>query len=405
MTETCQQLESALIGALLVKPEKIIDISDKLKPTDFVSEKAMSAYIAIVDEYRKGSPVNIVTISSRLPALGMYLAAVTSDAFPPGIEKFSREISQRAKTRRVRAGLEAATKEESPESMLSLAMLIYNHEMSEGKKDPNIKAVLSRFNKVVKNNKSRDMMGFSTGFNVHDKLYYRYFPGHIWTIGGFTSVGKTAVMVQKICNMISSGENPSILIVSTEMSEEQVVSRIISNFTGIHSLRILSGNYRDAEENDRSDLIREHLKELPIRIYDDIYELDDIETAFRRAELQGGVNIGFIDYVQNCRWSGAKSEYQEQAYMAKRLQSLAKQTKSTIICLSQVSNEVGRGNTDQLELKGAGEWAAVSDFGVMLRRHPSEKHRLKYCIKKNRHGALGECNLSFMDEYTRLQEE
>jgi hypothetical protein len=75
-----------------------------------------------------------------------------------------------------------------------------------------------------------------------------------------------------------------------------------------------------------------------------------------------------------------------------------------MICLSQVSNDVGRGNTDQLELKGAGEWAAVSDVGVMLTRHKTEKHRLKYSIKKNRHGALGECELTYENVYTRLQE-
>jgi replicative DNA helicase len=404
MTETCQQLETALIGAILTSPEKIIQISDKVKPTDFVTDKAMAAFVTIIDEYRKTGDVNIVSISSRVPELGMYLAAATHDAYPPGAVKFAEDIAYRAKTRRIKAGLEAASKCANPEEMLSQAVNIYHHEMSVGKKDPGIKSVLGRVNKKIIENKKQGRVGYSTGFRLHDSLYFRYLPGHIWCVGGFTSVGKTAVMVQKVCNMLSSGEGASVVLISTEMTESQVVSRIISNFTGIHSMRILSGNFHDAEEEDKVLRIQNLLKDAPLQIYDDIYELEDIETAFRKAKMQGGVNVGFIDYIQNCRWSGAKSEYQEQSGMAKRFQTLAKDTESTVVCLSQVSNDVGRGNTDQLEFKGAGEWAAVSDLGVMLQKNKIIKHRLRYSIKKNRHGALGECYFDFKDVYTRLEE-
>jgi replicative DNA helicase len=284
-------------------------------------------------------------------------------------------------------------------------MELYKHEMKSGKKDPVINAVMARMEKIISKNKQSGRVGFSTGFDVHKNIYYRYYPGHIWTIGGFTSVGKTAVMVQKICNMITDTEQPKILVISTEMAEEQVVSRIIANFTGIHSMRILNGNFHSAEEQESAEEVKRNLKMYPISIYDDIYQLTDIETAIRKADLQGGVNVVFIDYVQNCKWSEAKSQYHEQAEMAKRFQSLAKETKSTIICLSQVSNDVGRGNTDQLELKGAGEWAAVSDFSAMLTRNKLHKYLLKYTIKKNRHGALGECELEFKNDYTRIEEK
>ena len=401
---TCQQLESALIGSLLVAPEKIIKIADKIKPTDFTDSRAMSAYVAIMAEYQKKKAINMVSISAQLPDMGMYFATITSDAYPPGIVRFAEDIAKRAKSRRLTAGLEALAKSATTEEMLSGMLDLYNHEMTAGNKSPDIKSVLSRVSELIDKNRSSGKVGFSTGFDVHENIYYRYLPGHIWTIGGFTSVGKTAVMIQKICNMLSGGEDPSIIVISTEMTEEQVVARIISNFTGIHSMRILSGNYHSAEEENSVSGVKKSLSKSRLQIYDDIYQLEDIETAFRRADLQGGVDVGFIDYVQNCRWSGSKSEYQEQSTMAKRFQSLAKDVSATIICLSQVSNDVGRGNIDQLELKGAGEWAAVSDFGVMLKRHKTEKHRLKYQILKNRHGALGECGLDFVNVYTSLQE-
>lgn len=404
MNDTCQQLEVALVGSLLVSPEKIVDVVDRVSPADFTNERLMAVYVSIIDEYRKRNPINIVTISATMPGNSIMLSSLLSDAYPPGVIKFADDIAHRAKTRRVRTGLEAALKNVSHDEMLKQIIDLYHHEMSAGKKDPSIKSVMSRVSSKISNNKNNGEVGFSFGFNLHRDIYYRYFPGHIITMGGFTSVGKTAVMVQKICNLMTSGEGASILLISTEMSEEQIVARIISNFTGIHSMRILSANFHDAEEEDRVNEVKNTLKEANLKIYDEIYELSDIETAFRRAEMQGGVNVGFIDYVQNCRNPEAKSEYQEQATMAKRFQSLAKEVEAAIVCLSQVSNDVGRGNTDQLELKGAGEWAAVSDLGVMLYRDKTEKHKLLYEIKKNRHGALGECGLSFENVYTSLRE-
>lgn len=402
------QLESALIGSLIDNPSKILDAAEIIKLSDFTDERAQLAYTAIFDDWRNKKPVTHFSVTSKHPNLAMYVAESVNQAYAPGIRQFSHEISEAARARRVSTGIEAALKvgaHQTVDDILAGVMAIYKQEMKAGKKSPDIASVVSRVNEYTRRQRERGQFGFETGFKFHEQLYIKYVQGHIWTIGGFTSVGKTATMVQMICNLLSLGQEPSIVIVSTEMTEEQVVARIISNFTGIHAMRILSGNYHDAEEEDRVATVKESLKQSKLTIYDDIYRVDEIETAFRKADLQGGVDIGFIDYVQNCKDPLAKSQYQEQSEMAKRFQVLAKDTRSTIICLSQVSNDVGRGNTDQLELKGAGEWAAVSDLGIMLTRHKTEKHRLKMSIKKNRHGALGECELEYRDVYTRLEEK
>jgi len=405
MVDTCQQLETSLIGSILVSPEKIISIADKVRVTDFTDSRAQAAYTAILANWQSKRSVDISLVAASNPAISMFLAESLKHAYPGAITEFAYEIGTRAKVRRIKTGLEATLKMNAPpDDLLGSIMDLYRHEISQSVKDPSIFAVVSRVEKLISSNRKSGRVGFSTGFKLHESLYYRYLPGHIWTIGAFTSVGKTAVMVQKICNMLISGDGAKILIISTEMTEEQVVARIIANFTGIHSMRILAGKYHSAEEEERVEELKASLKRSPITIYDNLYQLNDIEMAFRKADLQGGVNIGFIDYVQNCKWSDAKSQYQEQSEMAKRLQALAKDVRATIICLSQVSNDVGRGNTDQLELKGAGEWAAVSDFSVMLKRHPTEKHRMKYMVKKNRHGALGECEMEYKADYTRLEE-
>jgi len=399
-----RQIEAALIGSLLVDPEKIVTAAETVQLTDFQDERAQRAYTAILSEWKQRQPVNLITIAGKCQGLATWLAETSSHAFPPSIGRFASDISESARLRRVKTSIEAVSKETNPQDILSGLIGIYRQEMKSGRKAPEIKAVPGRVDKIVQRNVKNGVMGFKTGFKALDAVYARFIPGHVWTIGGFTSVGKTATIVQMICNAISSGENPSVLIISTEMTEEQVVARIISNFTGIPSYRILAGKFHNAEEADRAKQVADTLAASPIAIYDDIYRLEEIETAMHKADLRGGVDIAVIDYVQNCRWPEAKSQYQEQSEMAKRFQQLAKDVRATVICLSQVSNSVGRGDTDQLELKGAGEWAAVSDYSVMLARHKTEKHRLKFELKKNRHGALAEFELEYKDEYTRLEE-
>jgi replicative DNA helicase len=399
------QLETALVGSLLADPDKLISASEIVKPTDFTDHRACLAYSTIMETWQSKSPVSLVTIAAKIPALSVFLAQASGQSFPPSVPHFSQEIAEAARLRRIKAGIEAAMQEKSADEILADIMGVYRHEMKSGKKSPAIGDIMKRVEGVVATNRKVGKVGFATGLQTLESNYIRLAPGHIWTIGGYTSVGKTATMVQMVCNLLSGGENPAILIISTEMTEEQIVARIVSNFSGIPSFRILAGNYHDAEEQDRADSIKRHLMQAKLSIYDDIYRLDEIETAFHKADLQGGVNVGVIDYVQNCRWPDAKSQYQEQSEMAKRFQALAKDVRATLVCLSQVSNDVGRGNTDQLELKGAGEWAAVSDVGIMLKRHKTEKHRLLMEVKKNRHGALCETELEYVNCYTSLKEK
>jgi len=246
-------------------------------------------------------------------------------------------------------------------------------------------------------------MGLPTGFKFLDGIYAQYIPGHIWVMGAYTSVGKTAMMVQKICNLIKTGTCPHIVVVSTEMTEAQLTARVLANLTGVHSQRILSGNYRNAEEADSVAKQMAMLRTVPLKIYDDIYTLGDIENTFRKADLHGGVEVGFVDYIQNCRVPKASSEYEAGTILAKGLQKLAKDVSCTLICLSQVSNDVGRGNTDQLEFKGSGAWAAVADVGIYLHRRKDDKYALLYDIKKNRHGQLYSQRFEYKMDFTRLE--
>lgn len=398
-----RQTEKALIGAILLRPDKIADLVGQVSPEDFLDPVARKAYLLVVNLWRQKKTVDLVSVAAEDMSIATYLAEATSTGTPIGASDYARQVAMAAKTRRVNGELVEIAKDGLPVSMkLDSLLSLYQREMQSSGKNANIDAVLKRFIEHQENNMQAGRLGFCTGFDFLEKKFIRYVPGHLWMMGAFTSVGKTAMMVQKICNLLLMEKTPSMVIISSEMTEEQVVARIIGNLTGIHPFRILSGSYRHGEKAQVEKCWR-MIAAKPLKIHDDIYTLGGIETAFRMVDLQGGVDIGFIDYVQNCRVPEARSSYQEGAIMAKRLQQMAKDMRCALICLSQVSNDVGRGGTDQLEYKGAGEWSAVADVGIFLERNSKEKYRLRYHVKKNRHGMLTGYEFEYKADYTRLE--
>lgn len=398
------EIEKALIGSILLKPDNLVHLIDIVKPEDFSSPEARQSMMCCVSLWSQKKTVDLVSVASECPEIAFFLAQSTEDALPKGATDYAKKVAESAMQRRISETLATVLEsKESPQNRLQSVLELYQTEMYLDAKSPDMESVFDRFEEYVDKNRKSGGLGISTGFDFMADSYIQYEPGHIWVMGAYTSVGKTAMMIQMICKQVIKENCPNIVIVSTEMTEQQMVARILANLSGIHSFRILSGNYRNGEEEHISQWSR-FLRSKPIQIYDDVYEVGKIETVFRRADLQAGVNIGFIDYVQNCQLPGTYSDRQEGSTMAKRFQKMAKDVSCTLICLSQVSNDVGRGNTEQLEYKGAGEWAAVADVGVHLQRHKTDKHLLKYQIKKNRHGRLAETIFQYNSEYTKLKE-
>lgn len=375
--------EMSLVGSILLKPDSLVDVSAIVKANDFSCGNAQTVFSLALMLWRQKEKVDSISILSQDKSLAGYLSASLSHGSTMGIKSTARTVAKFAKERRLSHGLDSILKSTLPiNDRLDATLQLYQSEMLVEKKSPAIRQVLSRYNNLLAENKKRGSIGISTGFDFLDQKYILYSPCKIWVMGAFTSVGKTAIAVQKLCNLLLREDCPRIVFISAEMSEEEMISRILGNITGIYSKKIEAGNLHEweAEKVEQAKMI---IAEKPLLIYDDASELSRIENIFRKADLQGGVDIGFIDYVQNCRVSGIKKEYQEQAILAKSFQQLAKEVRCTLICLSQVSNDVGRGNTDQLEFKGAGEWAAVADVGIHLTKRDNN---LKYLIKKNRHG-------------------
>ncbi len=398
-----KETEKALIGALVGDPSQIPIVSAAINTTDFSDIKARKAYEAILSLFNNGTAVDPVTVGSSSGVDFMYVTESTGVGFWSSALQYAKDIASRAKSKRIKSTLAEILKGDSPSRMLRDMTSLYNREACGGGKSPDMDSILSRFDNYRNLNMARGSVGFNTGIAVVDKAMVYYVAGQIWTMGGYTSTGKTAMMVQMIVNLFRNNPGVKVCLISTEMTEEQMIGRMLGNMSGIYSQKILSGDIFPTEEEAYASAYSE-IKAWDLKIHDDINEMSEIESATRGHDMRGGVDVVFVDYVQNCCVSGINNSYMEQKILATSMQQLAKTTNSTFVCLSQVSNAVGRGDVGTFELKGAGEWAAVSDIGIMLKRGCEDERELLFSVPKNRHGTKPNVIFKFNGNYSNLTE-
>lgn len=399
-------LEKNFFGAIFDRrgQKKMVTVVEKVKP-EYLSDLGKLIFTEAVAQWKENKAFDLVTICSSKGLLeySTQIASATSCGSVLCLNEYIHQISKKAREERLGAFLVDVSKMH-PDDALSSMQNFYTDELSEVSTSYSMKEGIARMEKKTAAAKKRGYSGIPANFGFFDECDMEYAEGHIWVVTGSTSTGKTAFSIEQVCRLLRFNHELCIVIISVEMTEEQMISRIIANLTGIYSKKILKGELNPIEE-EKVDDCKRFLSTTRLVLCDNRYELGEVEQLLLKESLQGGVDFAVIDYVQNLSVKGISKNYEAQSVMAKRLQKLAKSTKCTIQCLSQVSNDVARGNTDNFEAKGAGEWGAVADVGIQLMRSKKDTTILKVLGKKHRHGPLCDGSLRYVNSWTRLADE
>lgn len=222
-------------------------------------------------------------------------------------------------------------------------------------------------------------------------------PGHIWVVGGFSSTGKSAFGVNLVEDVVLAGG--SVMIASTEMTQEQYMLRLMSLTSGVPQRKIRYGGM-NMEEMGAYQQSREFWKPAKIRIYDDLYNLTRIRRVAQRVRRElGGLDMLMVDFIQNINETG--DEVKDARIAAIKLQALAKELDTCVIAMSQISNaqaiqqnEKGMGN--YYAFKGSGAIKDAADLAIMLDRDRKNAPEVLWVyVVKNRHDSLATIGTKF----------
>ena len=235
-------------------------------------------------------------------------------------------------------------------------------------------------------------------------------------------MGKTAFVLSMAKNMAVDYSTP-VAMFSLEMSNLQLVNRLISNVCELESEKIKSGQLSQPEWDNLMARTK-RLYSAPLYV-DDTPSLSvfELRTKARRLVREHGVKIIIIDYLQLMNASGMKfgSREQEVSTISRSLKGLAKELDIPIIALSQLNRSVEtrddkHGKRPQLsDLRESGAIEQDADIVCFIHRpeyytKSSEDAEGKdirglaeFIIAKHRSGSVGDVKMRFRGQFARFE--
>lgn len=242
----------------------------------------------------------------------------------------------------------------------------------------------------IRKKKSYD---YYTGFFDLDALTDGLHQGELTVIGARPGVGKTTFSLQ-IAEKIAS-KNKNVTYVSLEMSEEQIIQKLIARKTRVNSRKIRNGDLTQ-EEIDKIGLACGEVSELPISILTKANTIQQIEIEARRMKNRDKLDLMVIDYLQLVRNMGNfKSREQEVADISRTLKLLSLELEIPIIALCQLNRNASKNEPTLADIRESGSIEQDADNVIFLYQQNSEDNIVTVDLQKQRAGNTGLSKLKF----------
>ena len=424
-------MEEAVLGAIMLEKEAVITILDILKPESFYKESHQKIFKAISDLSIRELPVDLYTVTEELRAhqdldsVGgpVYLSMLTSKVVSAAnVDYHARIVAQKYIQRElIRVSTEIQNRAfDDSYDVTDLLDFSENElfQIAEG----NIKREVAPINIVIKDaireieeaGKREDaMVGTPSGFTRLDRLTSGWQKSELIIIAARPSMGKTAFALSMARNMAIE-HNKKVAIFSLEMSSIQLVNRLIVSETDIPGDKIRNGRLTEEEWKQLDSRIKK-LVQAPIFIDDTpAISIFELRAKCRRLMAQHKLDIVIVDYLQLMSGpENAGSREQEVSNISRSLKSIAKELNVPILALSQLNRSVEmRGGTKRPLLSDLRESGAIeqdADMVVFIHRQEkfgipafedgsSTKGIAEIILAKNRNGPVDDVRLRFREE-------
>lgn len=411
--------EIILVGTVLSNPNLYPVAAKIVSSGDFTDTFAALTWGQIALSWRVGITADQLLLdcyAAHTPDGRKWVHDAVNDIIPLSslsVEGTARKLAENGKRRRTASELRriadllnatdstGMTLNDAQEALQAIVRDI----VGRGNDGADIASVLERVQQTIELNKKRGgIVGLDTGYHDLQSAQISYQPGHLWVVGGWTSTGKTAWLVDAVCRFLRTNPQASVAVFSTEMTDQQNAVRMLANRASVVTNAILSGDVHRQDEEALS-VSWGWLRERKLWLFQNETAIEAISRQARALSLQqGGLQLLAVDFVQNVTGGAGKTQYDVMSNVARKLQALALELECTIIALSQIPTQAAKEDSGIIEYKGAGEIGAACDIGVVLKRAQEDKRQLLFDIRKNRHGATGMFRLQFNERWTALEE-
>jgi len=425
-----REAEESVLGSVFINPEAYLDVAQFLKPDDFYIVRNRWVWEAFMNLSEKRIPIDNITVCNELQQKDQ-LAEVGGPAYitflisqvPTSLNAVSyghiveeKSIRRRMLTAANDMAKQAVNQHQSVDTALGEAeKAIFGISQQRTQKDLTpIKTVLSSvYDRVDQLSKiDDDIFGVPTGLIDLDKMLGGLQKSDLIIIAGRPGTGKTGFMLSAAKNAAQKHKK-HVAIFSLEMSNEQLVQRLIAQETGIDTQRLRTGKLND----DEWPLFIHAIEVLG----DTHIFLDDtpaitpmqLRTKCRRIHLEYQLDLVIVDYLQLMSGDGrTDNRVQEVSNISRNLKILARELNVPVLAGAQLSRAVEQ-RTDKKpvlsDLRESGSLEQDADIVMFIHRpdaadQGSPTHAMaELMIAKHRNGPTGSVEVVFRGNLARFE--
>lgn len=435
-----RELEEAVLGAVMIEQDAINDVVDIIKDESFYVDAHQRIWRAIRLLYQNQAPIDLLTVTEQLKKIGeleaaggpFYIAQLTNKVgSAANVEYHARIIAEKHIQRMLISSSSEIIKDAYEDSTDVFELLDKAEKSLFSIAENNLKRssediaslVMSELKEIdIRMQNSQDHLnGVPSGFLELDRATGGWQKSDLIILAARPAMGKTAFTLALARNA-SVDHNKPVAVFSLEMSNAQLVQRLISMETHIPAEKIRRGSMEPYEYQILTSKI-DSLKNSKIFIDDtpaiNVFEL---RSKCRRLKQQHDIQMVVIDYLQLMSGSvenkGGGNREQEISQISRALKGLAKELEIPIIALSQLSRAVETRGGDKKpilsDLRESGAIEQDADIVIFLYRGEyygietdvdgqSTKDIAEIIIAKHRNGPVTTVRARFIGKYAKFE--
>ncbi|MEQ1762571.1 MAG: replicative DNA helicase [Pyrinomonadaceae bacterium] len=434
-----EESEREIIGGILIYPDMIAQAAERLQPVDLYSPMLRRVYAAMLALFERSETIDPIFIGEELKKDGSVesiggVAAITNITYGlPGVSEKGMErlidlvLDKKRRRDLIRAcseiQSEALEEEEETAIVIDRAeQRIFDLVRVDPKREFKSIQELGHTS-IIKAEEimagERKVVGLKTGLKALDNLTGGWQKDDLIIIAARPSMGKTGLLLQTSLEAVTEEETEDRVgaVFSLEMSEEQVIARLIcsegrANIQNYRQGQMLSKQFQDLVSDYRYN------RKFKSRLFiDDTPAISTMEMRAKLRRLAGRekrLDYVAVDYLQLMSGSGrTENRVQEVSKISRDLKAIAKEFGVPVIALSQLSRAPeGRRPPKPMmsDLRESGSIEQDADVVVFIYREDyydktsENAGTAELIVAKQRNGPTDTVKAAFLKYYARFED-
>lgn len=420
------EAEQSVLGAIMTESDAISQIADTLMEEDFYDRRHGTIYGAMLKLWESRSPIDILTVSSELKKGDLinsiggsnYLADLVNMVPSAAHIAHYASIVKEKRILRELISTSSSITESAMDQSDDLEILLDTIEQkvfsitnqSATRKFIYVPdKITEAIERIDKAGQQKGLRGVPSGFRKLDNLLSGFQKSDLVILGARPSFGKTSLALD-IARHVGTRTGKGVGIFSLEMSQDQIIDRLISAESKVSLWKLRTGNVKDPVEFELLQGAFDKLSRAPIYIDDTPSpNILEIRRMARRLQAeQKDLALIVIDYLQLIMPRKSNDNpVQQITEISRGLKAIAREVNVPILALSQLSRGVEQRDNKVPKLSDLRDSGSIEqDADVVMFLHPAWKYNTSVDIPeedyiteihvaKHRNGPLGVIPLKF----------